>query len=55
MKTDVECYVCGERVPGRAKFSLARFWAKPADLATKQAVLRITMRDTLPPRNPSAS
>jgi hypothetical protein len=27
-KTDVECYVCRERVPGRAKVSLFRFLAK---------------------------
>jgi hypothetical protein len=29
-KTDVECYVCGEPVPGRSKVFLAWLWAKPA-------------------------
>lgn len=28
-KTDVECYVCGERVPGRARGAPYRFLAKP--------------------------
>jgi hypothetical protein len=31
-KTDVECYVCRERVPGRAKVSLFRFLAEPTAL-----------------------
>jgi hypothetical protein len=31
-KTDVECYVCRERVPGRAKISPFRFLAKTTAL-----------------------
>jgi len=33
----VKCYVCDEPVPGRAKFFLLRFWAKPAVAAGKRA------------------
>jgi hypothetical protein len=49
-KTDVKCYVCGEPVPGRAKFSLLRFWAKPAAPAAK----RVPMKDTILDRNQDA-
>jgi len=46
-RTDLECYICGEPVPERAKFSLLRFWARPAGLAAKRAAMRVTMRDAL--------
>jgi len=46
-KTDDECYVCGEPVPGRSKSFLWRLFAKPAAEASKRAVLRVTMVDAL--------
>ncbi|HEY1760294.1 MAG TPA: hypothetical protein VGG72_33275 [Bryobacteraceae bacterium] len=50
-KADLHCYMCGEPVPGRAKFSLLRFWAKPTGLADRREIRRITMRDPAPQGN----
>jgi hypothetical protein len=41
-RADVDCYVCGEPIPGRSKSFLSRFFAKPAP-APKRAALRVTM------------
>ena len=46
-RTDLNCYVCGEPVPGRAKFSMLRFFARPAGLAAKRAAPRVTIREPL--------
>jgi len=44
-RADLDCYVCGEPVPGapRAKSSLFRFWAKPTTLSVK----RVNIADTI--------
>jgi hypothetical protein len=44
-RVDVDCYVCGEPIPGRSKFSLFRFLTKPK-LAATRAPLRMTMMDS---------
>ena len=55
-KTDVDCYVCGERIPGRSRFSFLRLFAKPDKAAeSKRAVLRVTMMDADSHRKPTAS
>ncbi|HEY4362493.1 MAG TPA: hypothetical protein VGN17_16080 [Bryobacteraceae bacterium] len=55
-KTDIDCYVCGEPIPGRSGFSFRRLFAKPDKAAeSKRAVLRITMMDSDLHRKPSAS
>ena len=40
-KTDLECYTCQEPIPGkprRGKYSLFRFWAKPATSALTEII-----------------
>lgn len=42
-KTDSECYVCGDRIPGapqRPWYSLLRFFSKPARPSPRFAVVR---------------
>jgi hypothetical protein len=53
-KTDVECYLCGDKIPGRAKFSLSRFFGKPAELRAHPAAQRVMMTDMLQTRNTDA-
>ena len=54
-RADVDCYVCGQPIPGRAKFSLARLFAKSPATVSKRAVLRVTMMDADSNRKTSAS
>jgi hypothetical protein len=52
-RTDVDCYLCGDPIPGRAKFSLFRFWGKStADTKASRAVQRVMMKDALRARTP---
>ena len=46
-RKDVDCYVCGEPIPGRSKFSFFRLFAKRTDAAaSKRALLRVTTMDS---------
>jgi hypothetical protein len=56
-KADVACYLCGDKIPGRSKFSLARFFgkSKATDEKNHRAVQRVMMRDALRPSNTDVS
>lgn len=50
-KTDLECFVCGEPVLGRAEYSLLRLWDKLTAPSVKRATVaeqRVTMADMKP-------
>jgi hypothetical protein len=38
-KSDLKCFVCGEKVAERSAFSLSRWWNKPAEVKRATAKL----------------
>jgi len=40
-KDDVKCYVCGDQIPGRSSFSLARWWRNAEKKAPAKTVTRV--------------
>jgi hypothetical protein len=44
-KTDTKCYVCGDEIPGRSSFSLARWFGKKEQKLPRKAVTQLVGGD----------